>query len=158
MKNDWEDVYNYAARVLKYEPKKVDGISYIHIAPPQMDLEKLKCTFNTGAIIQPIRDKAKQVQDKTVINAIIDYAQKQGITDLFVIDEAFVKNAIKHEWAREHKPQTNFDKITQNEEALAEFIDKVSECCTNEACQDCPMKIIDCKHKTIKEWLQKECE
>lgn len=165
MSNDWEDVYKYGERLLKYQPKKVEGIHYVNIAPPQKDLENLKCTFNTSAIIQPIRDKAKQVQDKTAINAIIDYAQKQGITDLFIIDEEFVKNAIKHEWEREHKPQTNFDKITQSVESLAvvlvdsteeelepnllTYLDPINKCSTD----DKGLAI----RNTIK-WLQKESE
>ena len=64
------------------------------------------------------------------------------------------------------KPKkTNYDKITENEEVLAEFIEKNA---TN--CDYCPLyKLENCKlvgwkleselcKKELKEWLQKECE
>jgi hypothetical protein len=51
------------------------------------------------------------------------------------------------------KPQTNFDKITQNEEALAEFLSY--DWCPKGYKIICESK--DCK-ECIKEWLQKESE
>ena len=93
------------------------------------------------------------------VQAIIDYAMEQGITDLFLIDEDFVKSALFNERARRErqalKPQTNFDRITENTEALAEFfatygiscVQRGNKCDTGKNCKEC-----------IKEWLQKECE
>ena len=61
--------------------------------------------------------------------------------------------------------RTNFDKITESVESLAEFIEKYA---TN--CLYCPLyKLEKCKltgwrveselcKKELKEWLQKECE
>lgn len=59
--------------------------------------------------------------------------------------------------AKKPKP-TNFDKITESVESLAEFILKVSNCETNE-CKDCPLSATSCNtEKGIKEWLQEEAE
>ena len=60
------------------------------------------------------------------------------------------------------KPKrTNFDRITESAENLAEFLDKTM------MCDDCPIRLqtntckcsvsIPCS-TVIKEWLQKECE
>lgn len=64
-----------------------------------------------------------------------------------------------------YTPITNYDKITESVESLAEFIEKYA---TN--CHYCPLyKLEKCKltgwkiesencKKEIKEWLQKECD
>lgn len=58
----------------------------------------------------------------------------------------------------DNKPRTNFDRITESEEALAEFIATVSNCEMID-CEDCPLLKANCNSKDgIKEWLQKECE
>lgn len=60
--------------------------------------------------------------------------------------------------AKKPKPRTNFDRITESEESLAEFIATVSNC-TMINCKDCPLSNANCSSKDgIKEWLQKECE
>lgn len=53
------------------------------------------------------------------------------------------------------KPQTNFDKITQSVESLAEYMDNYRWCpyFSNSTCDS----EIECK-ECIKEWLQKESE
>ena len=58
-------------------------------------------------------------------------------------------------WAENLPKKTNFDRITESVEALAEFIEAtdgilcnyVNKHCHINGCKDC-----------IKEWLQKECE
>lgn len=55
--------------------------------------------------------------------------------------------------------RTNFDKITENEGALAKFIiDTVRECQFNN-CEDCPLYEVDgcSRQEKVIEWLQKEC-
>jgi hypothetical protein len=57
-------------------------------------------------------------------------------------------------------PRTNFDKITESEEALAKLIiDTVTKCQFNE-CEDCPLYEVDgcSRQEKVIEWLQKECE
>lgn len=78
------------------------------------------------------------------------------------IDEDFVKSALMHEKARRErqaiKPKTNFDRITESVESLAEFLYELRGCYVH-SCYKCPLLSIDeCNEKGIKEWLQKECE
>jgi hypothetical protein len=40
------------------------------------------------------------ITDRAICNAIIDYATKEGMTDLYLIDEEFIKSAINHEIER----------------------------------------------------------
>lgn len=61
--------------------------------------------------------------------------------------------------AKKPKPKTNFDRITESVEALAEWLEE------NVGCEYCPCFENGCKstpemtcEQTIKEWLQKECE
>lgn len=110
--------------------------------------------------------KVVDMQNEVLCEEIVSFAKKQGITDLFLIDEDFVKSALMHEKARRErqsiKPKTNFDRITENEGALANFIR------SRVVCAVCPVincslyntknaKNEDCL-QSIKEWLQKECE
>ena len=41
--------------------------------------------------------------DKAICEAIIRYADEQGMTDLYLIDEAFIKSALIHEIERKKK-------------------------------------------------------
>lgn len=58
------------------------------------------------------------------------------------------------------KPRTNFDKITENEGALAKLIiDTVSQCQFNN-CEYCPLYDVEgcSRQEKVIEWLQKECK
>ena len=58
----------------------------------------------------------------------------------------------------ETKPKkTNFDRITENEEALAEYISSLARKCTFRDCSKEECAKFECKD-CIKEWLKKECE
>lgn len=98
-----------------------------------------------------------------------EWIKENGIADQpnSVIAFLEIHGIINYKKAREKagiiklKPQTNFDKITQNEEALAEFLAKIM------ICDDCPIRLQSntCKYTPsspcstiIKEWLQKESE
>ena len=58
--------------------------------------------------------------------------------------------------ADENRKPTNFDKITESVENLAEFFDKYFDCKCSGGFTECNPNLycIDC----FKEWLQKECE
>lgn len=59
----------------------------------------------------------------------------------------------------DNKPRTNFDRITESEEALAEFIRKLAEECQHHNCLWCTLRDCNCCDiNCIEEWLQKECE
>ena len=85
----------------------------------------------------------------------------QGTKDIYTI-EYRTNNRANYEKAQElirkfvdNKPKTNFDRITESVEALAEIMDNYRWCpyFSNSTCDS----EIECK-ECIKEWLQKECD
>lgn len=67
-----------------------------HISlPPKsnIDFEDYSPTFNVVAQVANIHDGA-------ICNAIIDYAMREGITDVYLLDEEFVKTALINEVKR----------------------------------------------------------
>lgn len=93
--------------------------------------------------------------DKEELTKALKYDRnqyKQGWIDGYktAMGETFEKREIR-------KP-TNFEKITESVERLAEFIKLVSAC-QHMSCSKCPLDGINCSSAIgIKEWLQKECE
>lgn len=72
--------------------------------------------------------------------------------------QAFFNGCYCENCARKFKkPRTNFDRITENEEALAEYISSLARKCTFRDCSKEECAKFECKD-CIKEWLQKECE
>ena len=144
---------------------KDEPIKYVKLANPKLEQhENLSNGMPNYNIKYNIMAQVNNLTDKAMCDAIIKYATEQGITDLLLIDEKFVKSALineaklrepTHQVADVRKPRTNFDKITENEVALAEFLATYGiacciggkKCDTNSNCKDC-----------IKEWLQKECD
>lgn len=58
----------------------------------------------------------------------------------------------------EKRPPTNYEKITESIESLAEFIKLVSAC-QHMSCSKCPLDGINCSSAIgIKEWLQEESD
>lgn len=135
---------------------------YIHLNEPKIYHDEITQTYKS---VNKISVQINQMAETHIVQAIIDYAKEQGISDLFLIDEDFVKSALMREKARRErqaiKPKTNFDRITESVESLAEFLGKTM------MCDDCPIRLqtntckcsvsIPCS-TVIKEWLQKECE
>ena len=58
----------------------------------------------------------------------------------------------------EKKPKTNGDRIRQMmDEELAEFIDTVTDCCSDGwMCDKCPIKSTGCDKDSFLEWLKQE--
>lgn len=56
------------------------------------------------------------------------------------------------------QPKTNGDKIrAMTDEELAEFIDTVTDCCSDGwMCDKCPIKSIGCDKDSFIEWLKQE--
>lgn len=84
-----------------------------HIKLPKMDFDKIK-PFNPflfadssdlidGKIenvqryMEAFAVKVIDMQDRALINAVMDFAVREGITDLFLIDEKFVRSALLRE-------------------------------------------------------------
>ena len=129
---------------------------YIHLNEPKIYHDEITQTYTS---VNKIAVQIHQMAETHIVQSIIDYAKERGINDLFLIDEDFVKSALLNEKRRrekqELKPKTNFDRITESVEALAEFIKATDGILCNYVNKHC--HINGCKECT-KEWLQKECE
>ena len=132
---------------------------YIHLNEPKIFHDEITQTYEC---VNKISVQINQMAETHIVQAIIDYAKEQGITDLFLIDEEFVKTALMREAERRRKPKTNFDRITESVESLAENLVE---------CVD--MELVGLRHKAgdgklcatweeamqrTMEWLNKECE
>ena len=100
---------------------------YIHLNEPKVYHDEITQTYKS---VNKISVQINQMAETHIVQAIIDYAKERGITDLFLIDEEFVKSALLNEKARREKQklklQSNFYKITSSVESLAEFIETIS--------------------------------
>jgi hypothetical protein len=96
---------------------------YIKLGEPKVNYDEITCSYK---IINEIYTQICNMVEKNIIDTVIAYARKNDVVDLIIIDEKFVRNALKHEEQRQQKPKTNFDKITSSVEALAEFIETIS--------------------------------
>ena len=75
--------------------RKDRPIKHITLSPPNfIPPNELSDVYSfTGKMIAQIND----ITDETICNAIINYAKSEGYTDLYLIDENFVKRAIERE-------------------------------------------------------------
>jgi hypothetical protein len=73
-----------------------------------------------------------------------------------VEEKAKIRKYIDYKFRLE-KPITNYDKITESVESLAEYISSLARKCTFRDCSKEECAKFECKD-CIKEWLQKECE
>lgn len=128
---------------------------YIKLSEPKVNYDEITCTYK---MINKVYVQICNMVEKNIIDAVIAYARENDVVDLILIDEQFVRNALKHEGERQNKQMTNYDKITESVESLAEFIKLVSDC-QHMPCSKCPLDNINCSSLIgIKKWLQKECE
>ena len=152
--------------IMNYNKLPKENGKYIKLAEPKMCYEELTNTYKceTKVMVQ-ICDTI----EKNIINTVVNYAKENNATDLILIDEDFVKSALKHEQKLRSpvhqvksvkKPPTNFDKITQSVENLAYFISTLSRICDNTRCDVCPLiAVAECDNEErIKEWLQQEAD
>lgn len=104
---------------------------------------------------------------KSLENQYYDWIKENGIADQPNSVMAFldIHGIINHEKARKKAginkpyPKTNFDRITESVEALAEFIHKVTACCPFEFIDEIVHCTIPCEEgctNCIKKWLNKE--
>ena len=100
-KNDlvaWHDVHlgELADHLL------ANGVMEIKIVPKVIRHFELNESFNddmtcfTKKIISTVAD----MQDKAIVQAVVSYAQREGFTDLYLLDEEFVKTALINEAKR----------------------------------------------------------
>lgn len=137
---------------------KDEPFKYVKLANPKLEQhETLWNGMPNYNIKYNIMAKVNNIADKTIYDAIIKYATEQGITDLFLIDEDFVKSALLNEMQRREKPRTNFDKITESVESLTEFFERNGMSCDDNAAKNRKCHNQGCT-VCIKEWLQQEAE
>lgn len=103
---------------------KDEPFKYVKLANPKLEQHEtllngmpnynIKYNVNVKAVVN-------NFADKTIYDAIIKYATEQGITDLFLIDEKFVKSALLNEIQRREN-QTQLDALKrQYSELLKEY-------------------------------------
>lgn len=74
-------------------------IKYIELKKPEVKFDLL--AENPSAhFTRALMAKVVDHKDKVLCDAIIKYATEQGYTDLYLIDEEFIRSAIIHEIAR----------------------------------------------------------
>lgn len=78
---------------MKIPPMKYIKLPKPEIKPIDFDATVWSLSSRIGAYVTDITDEA-------ICAAIIEYAIKQGFSDLYLIDEEFIKSAITHEIAR----------------------------------------------------------
>ena len=139
------------AKHIKLNVPKIEPIQHFEF------LENIENPMSS--ILRSVYANIVDMTDKTICEAVIKYAKNQGATDLYILDRDFVKRALINEAKRQQKLKTNFDKITESVESLAEFIDSLNliDCnaCVGKSICDCHIR--DCKDVFIK-WLQKEID
>lgn len=69
----------------------MDNMRHIHLKDPDL---KVDLEHNTFEMVNRVHAEAINMQEAAIVQACIRTAQKFGITDLFLIDEQFVKDAL----------------------------------------------------------------
>jgi hypothetical protein len=60
-------------------------------------------------IIRKIAIQVAKTYDKAIVDAVIDYAKNEGITDLYLLDDEFVTTALLREAERRKKESNGQD-------------------------------------------------
>lgn len=69
----------------------MDDMLHIHLKEPDL---KVNLERNTFEMVNRVHAEAINMQEDAIVQACIRTAQRFGITDLFLIDEQFVKDAL----------------------------------------------------------------
>lgn len=92
----WNEFADKSIAPIKTTPSEQPTQSpfqHIQITENKFDLQANKAFYKVAA-------KVADLTEKTITQSIIEFAREQGYTDLFLIDENFVKSAIFHEMER----------------------------------------------------------
>jgi hypothetical protein len=60
-------------------------------------------------VIRKIAIRVAKTYDKAIVDAVIDYAKNEGITDLYLLDDEFVTTALSREAERRKKESNGQD-------------------------------------------------
>lgn len=77
---------------------KIPPMKYIKL--PQPEIKPINFDETVWSFTSKLRAYVTDITDRAIIDAIIEYATKQGFSDLYLIDEGFIKSAIIHEIQR----------------------------------------------------------
>lgn len=128
---------------------------YIKLGEPKVNYDEITCSYK---MINKVHTQICNMVDKNIIDNVIAYAKENDVADLILIDEQFVRNALKHEEQRQKTKRTNYDKITESVESLAEWIySQYGGSPADMPCKETSCENPNCK-ECFKEWLQKECD
>ena len=135
---------------------KLQTGKHIHLNEPKIFHDEITQTYRC---VNKLSVQINQMAETHIIQSIIDYAKEQGITDLFLINEDFVKSALLNEKARREKQKpkpTNFDVITQNVDSFIKWVlDNYNSVPPNLDCKASCNK--DCG-ECFKNWLLQDAE
>jgi hypothetical protein len=97
-------------------------IKYIELKKPEVKFDLL--AENPSAhFTRELTAKVVDHQDKVLCDAIIQYATERGYTDIFLIDEEFIRSAITHEIMRRNGYAEDSE--------IAELYETISKCYLN---------------------------
>lgn len=77
--------------------KGLPSVRYVKLNQPEI---KYNLETNSGEFTVALMAKVIDYEDKALFDAIVKYASEQGFTDLYLIDEKFIKSAIINEIIR----------------------------------------------------------
>jgi hypothetical protein len=78
---------------------KIPRLRYIKLKEPTIEHNYEQGIF-TSRFESALVARVCELADNAICDAIIKYATEQGYTDLYLIDEEFIKSAILHEIER----------------------------------------------------------
>ena len=81
---------------------KIPRLRYIKLKEPTIEYNYEEGIF-TSNFTSELLARVCEYRDNVICNAIIQYATEQGYTDLYLIDEEFIKSAIIHEIERRNR-------------------------------------------------------
>lgn len=82
--------------------KGLPSVHYIKLKQPEI---KFDSATNLGEITTALMAKVIDYENKVLFDAMVKYATEQDFTDLYLIDEEFLKAAIIHEIERRKRDE-----------------------------------------------------
>ena len=80
-----------------------DPIKAIKLERPKFDVEEIMDGAQVNYVLKSnlkVKCEIADTLDNEICKAILDTAEREGVTDLFLIDKEFIMTAIKNEMAR----------------------------------------------------------
>jgi hypothetical protein len=105
-KVSWQGDSDQVKGAMKMQNELKSKIKYIELKKPEVKFDLL--AENPSAhFTRELMAKVVDHKDKVLCDAIIEYAAERGYTDIFLIDEEFIRSAIIHEIQRRANDENN---------------------------------------------------